>query len=61
VTVPAGTFQAFKISFKPEATGDRRMITMSETMHFWYAPEVKQIIKKILWGNTWELKKYKIK
>ena len=63
VTVPAGTFQALKISVKLEAaaggTGSR-MITIPEKMYFWYAPEVKQLIKIIQWGKTWELKKYKI-
>ena len=59
VTVPAGTFQAFKISVKHEAT-EHSMITMPEKMYFWYAPEVKQLIKRTQWGKTWELKKYKI-
>jgi hypothetical protein len=62
VTVPAGTFQAFKINVVCEAADSRRMITNPEKIYFWYAPEVKQLVKKIR-GNldTWELKKYKIK
>ena len=61
VTVPAGTFQAFKINVKHEATGSRSLVTMPEKMYFWYAPEVKQLIKRVQMRKTWELKKYKIK
>jgi hypothetical protein len=59
VTVPAGTFQALKISVIIEST--ETTVTIPEIMYFWYAPEVKQIIKRIMMGKTWELKKYKIK
>jgi hypothetical protein len=59
VTVPAGTFQALKISVIIESS--ETIVTIPEKMYFWYAPEVKQIIKRIMMGKTWELKKYKIK
>lgn len=64
VTVPAGTFQAFRIRVHFEATGGSRMITMPEKMYFWYSPEVRQLIKRVnarMAGNTWELEKYNIK
>ncbi len=62
VTVPAGTFQAFKISVYIEAAERDKMITMPEKMYFWYAPEVKQLIKRInRKGDIWELKEYTIK
>jgi len=66
ITVPAGTFQAFKITAKLEAK-KRRKITMPDWYYFWYAPEVKYIVK---WEKrkpaqnlvkSWELKNYKIK
>ena len=59
MTVPAGTFQALKISVIIESS--ETIVTIPEKMYFWYAPEVKQIIKRIMMGKTWELKKYKIK
>jgi hypothetical protein len=62
VTVPAGTFQAFKINVVCEAADSRGIITNPEKIYFWYAPEVKQLVKRIR-GNldTWELDKYQIK
>ncbi len=62
VTVPAGTFQAFKINVHVEAVQWDKMMTMPGKMYFWYAPDVKQLIKRInMNGDTWELKEYKIK
>ncbi|MEJ2366405.1 MAG: hypothetical protein P8017_17355 [Deltaproteobacteria bacterium] len=63
VTVPAGTFQAFKITVRFEK-GGRGYTTPPENMYFWYAPDVKQLVKRSkakMAENTWELKKYKIK
>ena len=62
VTVPAGTFQAFKIDVVCEVADSKRIITNPEKLYFWYAPEVKQLVKRIK-GNLdiWELKNYKIK
>ena len=60
VTVPAGTFHAFKITSISEAT-KRRMVTMPKKDQYWYCPEVKHIIKRInRRGDIWELKDYKI-
>lgn len=60
VTVPAGTFHAFKISAVAEATG-RGKITMPQKDQYWYSPEVKYIIKRInMKGDTWELKEFNV-
>jgi hypothetical protein len=59
VTVPAGTFQAFKITMITETIGSFKA---SEKDQYWYCPEVKYIVKRIdKGGNTWELKDYHIK
>jgi hypothetical protein len=58
VTVPAGTFQAFKITVIIERIKGGKI---KESASYWYAPKVKQLIKRIRKGNTWELKEFKIK
>ncbi|MDH5202819.1 MAG: hypothetical protein OEW69_06140 [Nitrospirota bacterium] len=58
ITVPAGTFWSFKIT-----------LSIYETIYwekgfsteYWYAPDVKQIIKSSKEGKILELKEYKIK
>lgn len=59
ITVPAGTFQSFKITVVIEGaqhSGTR------DTEEYWYAPDVKQLIKRKTWkGNIMELKEYSIK
>lgn len=60
VSVPAGTFHAFKITSISEGTSKK--ITMTQKDQYWYCPEVKYIIKRIdMKGNTWELQNYNIK
>jgi hypothetical protein len=62
VTVPAGTFDAYKITVYIEAVQTRKMLTMPEKMYFWYSPVAKQLIKRINRKKvTWELKEYDIK
>lgn len=64
ITVLAGTFQAFKIAVTIEdiyrrGGGARARAIGSAT--YWYAPNVKQIIKAEKGDLSWELKEYKIK
>ena len=62
VEVPAGKFQAFKITVHREAVDWSKKITMPTSEYYWYNPEVKQLIKRInAKGDIWELKEYKIK
>ncbi len=42
VTVPAGTFDAYKVWYSTEVLGESRAYFIS---HFWYAPEVKMNVK----------------
>jgi len=61
VTVPAGTFNAFKITSVSEATG-RGIVTMPQKEQYWYSPDVKYIIKRInRKGDIWELKDFSVK
>ena len=58
ITVPAGTFWAFKItlSIYEMKYWEKRFFT-----EYWYAPDVKQIIRLSKEGKILELKEYKIK
>lgn len=62
VTVAAGTFPAFKIAVVIDFLGKQKH-TAKEVASgtYWYAPDVKQIIKADMKGKRWELKEYKIK
>lgn len=58
ITVPAGTFWAFKIVGRVEGGG---MGHERGTHTYWYAPEVKQIVKSSEFRiGTMELRKYKL-
>jgi hypothetical protein len=61
VTVPAGTFRAFKIV----VTVEMGVIGKGQyrgTHEYWYAPEVKQIVKSSEYKiGTMKLKKYKLR
>jgi len=62
VTVPAGTFHAFKITSISEAASTTGKITMPQKDQYWYCPEIKYLIKRIdMKGNIWELQHYNIK
>jgi hypothetical protein len=58
ITVPAGTFWAFKITFT--IVGKKFGHTL-KSGDYWYAPEVKNIIKSSSKGELFELKHYKVK
>jgi hypothetical protein len=58
ITVPAGTFWAFKITFT--IVGAKFGHTL-KSGDYWYAPEVKNIIKSSFKGDLLELKQYKVK
>jgi hypothetical protein len=58
ITVPAGTFWAFKITFTIVGAKFRHTLKSGD---YWYAPEVKNIIKSSSKGELLELKKYKVK
>jgi hypothetical protein len=58
ITVPAGTFWAFKITVTIVSKKFQQFVNSA---HYWYAPEVKNIIKGISKGKILELKQYKIK
>lgn len=58
ITVPAGTFWAFKITV---TIVDAKRHTFKNSAHYWYAPEIKTIIKSSFKGNLLELKQYKVK
>lgn len=61
VTVPAGTFHAFKITVITETT-DIRSNKAPDKDQYWYCPEIKYIIKRINWkGDIWELQSYNVK
>lgn len=65
ITVAAGTFQAWKVAVTIEAVTHRKgggassKVVGSAT--YWYAPDVKQVIKAETGKQSWELKGYKIK
>lgn len=58
ITVPAGTFWAFKITVTIVGSKVGKFVSSA---HYWYAPEVKNIIKSSVGGKIWELKQYKVK
>ena len=59
ITVPAGTFWAFKITVTKES---KKKGISKGSATYWYAPIIKQIIKSIEEEKpTSELKEYKIK
>lgn len=58
ITVPAGAFWAFDISVDIETKNVKKFLG---SIHYWYAPEVKQIIKRSGKGGTADLKDYKTK
>jgi len=61
ITVPAGTFQAFKIVATVESESSSPGILTGSHM-YWYAPEVRQIVKSSEYRvGTWELRKFKVK
>lgn len=55
-TVPAGTFWVFKI----EVTKESKKTISKGSATYWYAPDIKQIIKSSEEGKLSELKEYKI-
>lgn len=64
ITVAAGTFQAWKVAVNIEAVRSGGGGAMSKTFGsatYWYAPDVKQVIKFEKGDIRWELKEYKIK
>ena len=61
ITVPAGTFQAFKITVTIDAVITKKGYKEVGSATYWYAPSVKQIIKAEKEGLLWELKEFKIK
>lgn len=61
VTVPAGTFWAFKVVATVEGGSTLRIYDRG-THTYWYAPDVKQIVKSNEYRiGTMELKKYILK
>lgn len=58
ITVPAGTFWAFKIAVTIVGSKHQKFVGSAE---YWYAPEVKNIIKSSVKGKIVELKKYEVK
>ncbi len=62
ITVPAGTFEAFKITVTIEALVSHKQGSKTVgSVTYWYAPSIKQIIKAEKGELLWELKDYKIK
>jgi len=62
ITVAAGTFWAFKISATIEGLFDlKKGVRQIGSATYWYAPDVKQVIKFEKGDRRWELKEYKIK
>ncbi len=62
ITVPAGTFRAIKITVTIDVQRElKRSVQTVSSATYWYAPDVKQIIKAEKGEVQWELKKYKIK
>jgi hypothetical protein len=57
ITVPAGTFWAFKIAVDIVDSKFQRGLSSAQ---YWYAPEVKNIIKSSVKGKLFELKHYKV-
>jgi hypothetical protein len=57
LTVPAGTFWSFKIAATIESA---RYGKVFDSAIYWYAPDVKQIIKSDWKRKILELKRYKI-
>ena len=57
ITVPAGTFWAYKIAVSIVGTKFQKTVGSA---HYWYAPEVKNIIKSSVKGKLFELKQYKV-
>lgn len=59
VTVKAGTFKAFRISWYQE---NRGVYLWSGSASLWWSPEVKAFVKRAVhtsgWGNDWELASY---
>jgi len=58
ITVPAGTFWAFKITVTIVSAKFQHFVGSA---YYWYAPEVKNIIKGIYKGKILELKQFKVK
>ena len=58
ITVPAGTFWSFKITLSIYETKYWGKVFSTE---YWYAPDVKQIIRFSKEGKVSQLKEYKIK
>jgi len=58
ITVPAGTFWAFKIAVSIVGSKYQKVVGSA---HYWYAPEVKNIIKSSVKGKLLELTQYEIK
>ena len=57
ITVPAGTFWSYKITVTIVASKFQKFMSSA---HYWYAPEVKNIIKSSVKGKLFELKQYKV-
>lgn len=57
ITVPAGTFFAYKITVTYASVKYGHIYGSGE---YWYAPEVKNIIKSAFRGKIMELKKFKV-
>jgi len=57
ITVPAETFWSFKIAVTIVASKFQQFMSSA---HYWYAPEVKNIIKSSVKGKLLELKQYKV-
>lgn len=57
ITVPAGTFWAFKITVNIVS---KKFQNSMGSGQYWYAPEVKNIIKSSVKGKLFELKQYKV-
>jgi hypothetical protein len=58
IAVPAGTFWAFKIAVNIVGSKFQHAVGSA---NYWYAPEVKNIIKGSYKGKMWELKQYEVK
>lgn len=58
ITVPAGTFWAFKIAVTIVGSKFQKFVGSAT---YWYAPEVKNIIKSTVKGKILELKQYELK
>lgn len=57
ITVHAGTFWAFKIAVTIVGSKFQKVVGSA---NYWYAPEVKNIIKSSVKGKLFELKQYKV-